>query len=73
MTTFTAYDENNQPIQVPGVIVSCTADGCVNAHIEYEVPDDPNGYAVCGGGCGGVLRQGANITLEPPETPGVPS
>ena len=69
-TMFDAFDENNQPTQVPGIVVSCTAPECVNGGIEIEVPDDPNGYAVCGG-CSATLRIGTNIA--PPPAMGVSS
>lgn len=69
-TMWDAYDENNNPVQVPGVIVTCTTPECVNDGIGIEVPDDPNGYAVCGG-CGNTLRTGTNI--QPPPDVGVSS
>ena len=64
-TMFDAFDENNQHVQVLGVTVMCTTPQCVNESIEFDVPDDPYGYAVCGG-CGNTLRTGTNIT-PPPE------
>lgn len=62
--TINAFDDNNEPITVPLTTVACATEDCGNYGIEIAVPDDPNGYAVCGGGCLGILRVGTNVTLE---------
>lgn len=47
MSTFTIYDEDGNPTQVPGTTVACTTPGCVNAGVPITVPD-LSGAVQCG-------------------------